>query len=1627
MSGPGPLNPYVLQVGVKTGLTKKQKEDADRKKRELEAARQRLAEKEETNPYGVLLEENTDDEENTNDEPVAAGRDTVAPPNEHAVEESAEESDEEERQALAEAEALAKEVQEQAEQAALEEHAEESESIHDKIQKAGKHLSDDEKAIYLKLKHLSSLIAFFAKSQLYGHMKKYFVYKHTDVSLMKLAASPGVISENKGQPYTLSKAAKQFIRTFLHMHDEQLHCVIYAYLKLYYGIINEAEAFRALLFALERELKVEWRASEAWDVAMLHEVFLKHSALPGQPSHQDTSSELKQFTVLLSLHESLKDLHLKIIWIEWIANWKNVMKLFYPKKGPLAWTFNHRHGNLKVFTPTQIDRLLKSPTTGETFRSIPQLKQSYLEFCFGPHVKVINGKFEEQAIEPEKQGIYERLDKKEYFRKFEPIYSLDLENKLLRDQITKLSRQIEEQKARLVAKENLESAQHKGRVLVKQNLETIDEADSESADEAATPSDTVEATTPVIIPTVEKILGLEPNWNYYNVLGVEKKDFILQSELTQEQIHQLGKRRNFLLLKWHTDKANLYKVNDIPGIEPLQNSENFPILLTKIYNVITQLINKALDTLVDNTERSEHNKNISRYKQTKQIPDWQTGANLEIKEIFLTLGYVKEEKEEKDKEQYKEEDEADVQDKIKIEIKRLEYKQYVLEKTIKKHQRTISALKQSFRFNAILFKACEHVRYPTRHTSNTKSETSKLKTLIDNPIVTKYAMRSVKVIKPGILWAITNVNDQEDDLCCRNMDDRILFKIRQTRGWSGKNLVFVDIDNFFTTSSSTETNFHNCVLWTMTGNKKNNHEFSTSKFVNFGVNTKTVIFALIWKTRDQWISKFQELQKSIVEQTTPPDDYNQSFGIDGQTQSLIYSMCVWIEHVKNEFKEWWPYDNNKNFAEKNLHAKFNGRMAKIVYCLFKNEVIWNVFDTYLTAFMDQQIANSQTYKQYSRNETKYKRDVFDAKKFMHEKVDEFIQDFQQHAPKQSDNISNTILNYWISTLNIGPHPYNYAISNDEAKKSEYIEKLITNLHNVWEKEQNCYGGSTSTFTYAWKPARLCIIPSDKMGRKLRTTVAENNIMILAGHYGNEVLFKKIFEKASTSGIEKRKFVNISAELQTIVDTFISEIKIEQNDNVGYQEPSDIPLRSWEKNEQQVLSEIAGVTKKKFYNTQKQLRTWQDFFETYDQITTDEFQQFRNLLTITHSYLRDAWWNSHDTKNADLQYFIKIKDLWSSKSKSENEVQLTKAQEFLTHVYCNIINLTPDMIVALPLVDLPLDSSTRHILEQCYTAEFSTSNFSVLEDSLWTGSAEFLDVALKLTKQYAQELKSIEKEIVISKLQEEIDAAERKDVQRKTVPRKDVQRKKVQEQAEQAASGESADESEESEEEERPVSIEYKNELKALLQEIKSGSDVAMQNSICQKIIEVQQEPIVKKLKSTMEQKYSKYFSKSTDQRDALVLPSAGGAGGAGGGGGGGGGGGEGFDFEFVPSESSEEEDNHNNGGHRENFGADGREYHKHQRMDEDAKAQAKAKQPTFVDPFAESQNPNSRGNKNKANVPDADGFLSRRSEDMTNIYIVKPPVAPKAFISGRRVSALVPGAEDEVRLARGYGLDDAGS
>ena len=48
------------------------------------------------------------------------------------------------------------------------------------------------------------------------------------------------------------------------------------------------------MFAFEREFKKEFHASEAWDLAMLNEVFMFHDV--------ETAPALKQFTVLIALH-----------------------------------------------------------------------------------------------------------------------------------------------------------------------------------------------------------------------------------------------------------------------------------------------------------------------------------------------------------------------------------------------------------------------------------------------------------------------------------------------------------------------------------------------------------------------------------------------------------------------------------------------------------------------------------------------------------------------------------------------------------------------------------------------------------------------------------------------------------------------------------------------------------------------------------------------------------------------------------------------------------------------------------------------------------------------------------------------------------------------------------------------------------------------------------------------------------------------------------------------------------------------------------------------------------------------------------------------------------------------------
>ncbi len=185
----------------------------------------------------------------------------------------------------------------------------------------------------------------------------------------------------------------------------------------------------------------------------------------------------------------------------------------------------------------------------------------------------------------------------------------------------------------------------------------------------------------------------------------------------------------------------------------------------------------------------------------------------------------------------------------------------------------------------------------------------------------------------------------------------------------------------------------------------------------------------------------------------------------------------------------------------------------------------------------------------------------------------------------------------------------------------------------------------------------------------------------------------------------------------------------------------------------------------------------------------------------------------------------------------------------------------------------------------------------------------------------------------------------------------------------------------------------------------------------------------------MEREYRDFIKQQHNERDAQLKTSHAGGGDDGGDDGG-------FGYEEVSS-GSEAEGNHNNGGHRRNHDAGGREYHKADRLNKEAETAGAVKEGPYVDPYAQNPDkgdyhpenrpygwvPQNAGGRTKhgRGPPDAEGF--RQYADMTNIYIVKLPDETKAFFSGRRVSALAPGleAEDKMRLAGDYGLDDAGS
>jgi hypothetical protein len=117
------------------------------------------------------------------------------------------------------------------------------------------------------------------------------------------------------------------------MNDRSLQAIIWAYLQFYYGLCEETNAFTVLLCAIEYEVFHRYRESEAWDVMTLHELLLDNKG--NLLLQRDSDSESEASILLVGIHNGLVEMKEKVVLIEWIGDWKNVIKLWKYDKGPL--------------------------------------------------------------------------------------------------------------------------------------------------------------------------------------------------------------------------------------------------------------------------------------------------------------------------------------------------------------------------------------------------------------------------------------------------------------------------------------------------------------------------------------------------------------------------------------------------------------------------------------------------------------------------------------------------------------------------------------------------------------------------------------------------------------------------------------------------------------------------------------------------------------------------------------------------------------------------------------------------------------------------------------------------------------------------------------------------------------------------------------------------------------------------------------------------------------------------------------------------------------------------------------------------------------------------------------------
>ena len=160
---------------------------------------------------------------------------------------------------------------------------------------------------------LSQKVARESRYLVYRTLTKHLGHKNLIPDLYTLGCTAVALAENHGIPLTPAETIHQIVRSFLHLHDPPLQAIIWAYLRRYYSLITDREAFAVLVFALETELKQFFKESEPWDMAFIDNFF--------------KTKDNHRLRVLMVLNYGLITLENRVVFIEWIGDWKNFMKL----------------------------------------------------------------------------------------------------------------------------------------------------------------------------------------------------------------------------------------------------------------------------------------------------------------------------------------------------------------------------------------------------------------------------------------------------------------------------------------------------------------------------------------------------------------------------------------------------------------------------------------------------------------------------------------------------------------------------------------------------------------------------------------------------------------------------------------------------------------------------------------------------------------------------------------------------------------------------------------------------------------------------------------------------------------------------------------------------------------------------------------------------------------------------------------------------------------------------------------------------------------------------------------------------------------------------------------------------